>query len=620
MHQPLVFFSVVLGLGIAAQWIAWRLKLPSILLLLLFGFLLGLVAGDRADLPGLTLPDEVIGTTLLFPLVSMAVAVIMFEGGMTLQFHELKETGTVLLRLVTLGALVAWLCIATLAYWLLAMDMRVAALTGAVLVVTGPTVIVPLLRHVRPDRRISSLVKWEGIIIDPVGAVLAVLVFDALLVGHAAGAGWILLRIIVVGTLLGTLSAWLLVQVLSRYWVPDYLHNPLFLAVAIGLFALSNQLATEAGLVTVTVLGIALANQRTVPMRHVLEFKENLGVLLISCLFVVLAARIRLDDFWALSWQGLVFVLLLIVVVRPLSVWIATLGTGIARRERLFLAFLAPRGIVAAAVSSVFALEAIEHLQDHHLVGIEKVVPTTFLVIVGTVTFYGLTAAPLARALGLAVRNPQGVLFAGAAAWTRQLAKVLHEEGIPVLLVDTNYRNIAEARMIGLSGYCASIVSEFMEEADLSGIGRLLAVTPNNDLNTLAAIEYTSVFGRANVYQLSPGNTQSASKRSGAATHLQGRYLFAPQATYAYLASRFASAGQVKKTKITDAFSWEDFQREHGENALVLFAMSDDGNLKISTADEPLTPKADEMVIALVDVPSPTDSLQAFEVESAEKQ
>ncbi len=415
------------------------------------------------------------------------------------------------LRLVTLGALITWVLSSLAAYLLIGMGPYVAALTGAVLVVTGPTVIGPLLRHVRPARRIGSILQWEGIVIDPIGAVAAALVFDAVVIGRSSGSMLMLLRILAVGIGLGLLTAFLLVRWLRRYWIPDFLHSPVFLAAATGMYALSHELAPEAGLVTVTVLGVALANQRQVPVRHVLEFKENLRVLLISCLFIVLAARIRVEDLFRLGFGGVAFLAVLIFIVRPVSVFFSTWGSDLSWQERVFLAFLAPRGIVAAAVSSVFALELTHYSQLHTdaagLVGPEKVVPLTFLVIVGTVAFYGPISAPLARWLGLAGKNPQGVLFAGSALWVRNLAKMLHQEGISVLLVDTNYRHVAAAAMEGLPSQCASIISEYMEEIDLAGLGRLLAVTPNDDLNTLAAMEFAPVFGRAEVYQLSPGET-----------------------------------------------------------------------------------------------------------------
>ena len=272
----------------------------------------------------------------------------------------------------------------------------------------GPTVVAPLLRHIRPARRVASVVKWEGIVIDPIGAVLAVLVFEELLAAHdgenaIAQAVWLLTKTALIGLLIGGASSWMLIQLMKRYWVPDYLHGVFFLATALAGFAISNLLQEESGLVTVTVLGILLANQRSIPIHHVIEFKEHLGVFLISCLFIVLGSRLNPAVFLDLGWRGIAFLMALILIVRPISVFLATFATNLSISERTFFAFLAPRGIVAAAVTSVFALKVaslageragFEQLVDQA----EQLVPITFLVIVGTVAFYGLSAGPLARA------------------------------------------------------------------------------------------------------------------------------------------------------------------------------------------------------------------------------
>ena len=598
--QALIFLTAVLGLGIAAQWIAWRIKLPSILLLLGIGFVVGMTCGDNPNFAGENITDEVIPGHLLFPVVSIAVAIIMFEGGLTLQLHELENSGRIVLRIVSIGVVVSWILTTVACHYLIGMHLRVAALTGAILVVTGPTVIGPLLRHVRPSRRVGSILKWEGIVIDPIGAILAVLTYEALIYEGGPMAVCIeLIKIVVIGLTIGTAAALLMVWLLRRYLIPDFLHNPAFLAAAISTFTVSNLLAHEAGLVTVTVFGIALANQKIVPVRHVIEFKENLRVLLISCLFIVLAARIQLADIAEIGFGGIAFLILLIFVVRPAAIFVSTIGTELTKRERLFLAFLAPRGIVAAAVSSVFALEVAEHFHEaDQLAGAGKIVPVTFLVIVGTVMFYGLTAAPIARKLGLAVANAQGLLFAGATPWVRAIAAVLQEEGFEVMLVDTNYANTSAARMEGLPCRCASIVSEYMEELDLGGIGQLMAMTPNDDLNRLAVVEFESVFERAAVFQLAPDGTES--KRRDTSAHMKGRYLFDANANFETLNTRFSDGATIKKTKVTEEYSYEDFLDTHGEDTLLMFVISENRELNVITVDEPVSPQAGQTVVAMV--------------------
>jgi NhaP-type Na+/H+ or K+/H+ antiporter len=603
-NLTIYYLALVLSLGIAAQWIAWRLRLPSILLLLGFGFALGQITADDGD--RLFDPDTLIGGHLLMSVVALSVATILFEGGMTLKLAELRQAGRVVLRLVTLGAAITWALTAAAAMMFLEFDHRLAALVGAILVVTGPTVIGPLLRHVRPSRKIGSIVKWEGIVIDPIGAVLAVLVLEVAFAGGVAEAAGSLLQTIVIGGGVGLAAAVVLVVLLKRYWVPDFLHIPVVLSTVLAAFTVSNHFQSESGLLTVTVLGIAMANQHWVPIRHVLEFKENLRVLLISCLFIVLASRLHLGDLTGLGGGAIAFLIALVLVVRPAAIFLCTLGTKLNRSERLFLAFLAPRGIVAAAVASVFALEVAHRGGDALAEQANALVPLTFLVIVGTVTIYGLAAAPLARWLGLADSDPQGILFLGADPWIRELASAVQEEGHDVMLVDTNHRNIAAARLAGLPTYVGNILSEQAhEEIDLGGIGRLLAMTANDEVNSLACLELTETFGSRNVYQLAvrDGDQPTHSATPG---HLRGRSLFASEATHDQITLRLAFGAQFKKTTITEEFTYDDFLQRYGETAIPLLWLSTTGTLSICTADGPVEPQTFQKLLALVDSP-PSD-------------
>lgn len=596
--EPSYFLTGVLALGAIAQWIAWRFRFPSILLLLAFGFLARTVTGID--------PATVLGEELLFALVSLFVAIILFEGGLSLKLVEVRESKTVIAKLVTVGVFVTWVLAALAGCFLLDMEWRVAALIGAVLTVTGPTVVGPLLRHIRPSRNIASIAKWEGIVVDPVGALLAVLVFEALFAVGSLGeestgtmaVAMILVKTLLVGGFVASASAFGLIQALKRYLIPDYLHNFVFLVVAIGSFTISNAIQHESGLVTVTLLGVLLANQSAFPVKHVVEFKENLRDLLISTLFIVLSARIELRQLLDLGWGGVAFVALLIAVVRPLSVYAACVGSDLNWRERTFLAFLAPRGIVAAAVSTVFATELL-HRGGASLAGSESIVPLTFLVIVGSVTTYGLFTPMLARVLGLAAPNPQGILFAGASTPVRRIAKAVHEEGFQVLLVDTNYQNVSAARQDGLPAVCASVLSEYVdEEVDLGGLGRMMAMTSNDDLNRLASLEFAADFGRANVYQLPPHRREPGHRRTTSTAHIEGRTLFGGSLNYEQFEHRLEAGGKLKKTNITDAFTYEDYLIRYGLTATVLFVITSSRKLQI--VSEGILPKSGDIVVSLV--------------------
>lgn len=598
----LVYFAGILALGISAQWLAWRLRLPSILLLLGFGFLASFLPAG---------PDEIIGREVLFPIVSLSVAVILFEGGMSLRFAELREVGPALGGLVTIGALVVWGLASLTAHFVVGFSPAISAVVGAIVVVTGPTVVGPLLSHIRPSRKIGSLAKWEGIVIDPIGAVLAVLVFEFIMqTGEGATWAtpmWSIAKTIGVGVILGIVTAYMMIFALKSYWVPDFLHNAFILAVLLAVFAISNYIQSESGLLTVTVLGLLMANQKHIPVRHIFEFKENLRVLLISCLFIVLAARISVDTLLGVGWKGLLFVAVLILVVRPASVFLSTMGSSLNWREKVFLCFMAPRGIVAAAVGSIFSFELVHHAEKLNLIDIggtsegALVVPVVFMVIVGTVTFYGLTASPVARWLGLASPAPQGVLIAGADRWIRELAVVIKSAGFQVMLVDTNFRNITAARMQNLPAQCASILSDFVsEELNLGGIGRLLAATPNDEVNSLACMEFTHLFGRKEVYQTSPWDSGSG-KRQSVSDHLRGRVIFGHGLDFYKIARRVTAGAQFKKTTITEEFTYHDFQQTHGESATLLFVIPEPNRLRIVTADDSFVPKAGQTIIALID-------------------
>ncbi|MEE8043966.1 MAG: cation:proton antiporter [Thermodesulfobacteriota bacterium] len=591
----LVGLAAIIVLGIGAQWLAWRISLPAILLLLIFGFIAGPVTG-------LINPNQLFGN-LLLPLVSVTVAIILFEGGLSLKFSEVREVTAVIRNLVTVGVLVSWVLTSLASYLIFGLGLQISILLGAVLVVTGPTVIIPLLRHVRPSGRVGSILKWEGIIIDPIGAVLAVLVFEVIIsVGLEKATTQVVVSIfktLVIGTVLGLAGAKLVIVILKRHWVPDFLQNPVSLMIVVFVFVCSNVIQVESGLLSVTLMGIALANQKWVSIKHIVEFKENLRVLFISSLFIILASRLTIDELsYVLNFKGFIFLVLMILVVRPLSIFISTYFTDLNLKEKLFLSWMAPRGIVAAAVASVFALRLAEAGYEQA----ERIIDITFLVITGTVAIYGLTAFKVARRLGLAKPNPQGLLIVGAHTWARSIAKFLHENGFQVSLVDSNWANVSAARQEGLQAYYENILLEdISEDIELDGIGKLIALTRNDEVNSLAALHFIEDFGRSQVYQLPKLSKFSAKSEESIPQHLRGRLLFGAEATFSYLDSKFASGASLKKTPLTDEFNYDSFQSLYGEKALPLFLIKENGELVVMALDNTPTPLPGQSLISLVD-------------------
>lgn len=549
MFEPGFYIALLTGLGATAQWLAWRVNLPAILPLLLIGFVVG-------PLLGLVRPLTFVSEALLFPSVGLAVGLILFEGGLTLRLPEVKEVRRVVINLISVGALFTWLLSTLAAYLIIGLTPSVALLFGALIIVTGPTVIGPLMRSVRPTPRLANILKWEGILIDPVGALVAVLVFEFLLLGSGEALGHTLLslvRFVGVGAVAGGLGGMFFTFLLRRRLIPDYLINLVALALVFGIYAGSNAIAAESGLLATTAMGFIMANLRAPNIGEILAFKEDLSLLFISLLFIVLAANIELASFLAaLSWRSLLLVAVIMFVVRPLNIFVSTLASPLSWREKLFLSWIAPRGIVAASVTSLFAAS----LTSAGVAGAELLVPLVFIIIVGSVTLNSLTAKPVARLLGVAEPEPQGIFILGAHRAARQIAAFLQREGFQVLVADTNFANVSASRVAGLNAYYGSPLSEHSdEELRLSGLGKLLALTSNDEANALAAIKLTRHFGSTHVYQLKPGSRE----RDKLDEERRGRLIFAQGTTFAELEQRLAR-GELKKTAITEAFSQKDFE------------------------------------------------------------
>ena len=595
MHEnALVELGLIVLLGIGAQWLGWRLRLPAIIFLLTAG----IVAGPTFHLLN---PDALFGS-LLAPFVSFSIAIILFEGGLTLKFSELPVIGGVASRLVTLGVLITWGMTAVAAHFVLGLGWAESTLLGAILSVTGPTVIGPLLRHVRPTGSIAPILKWEGIMIDPVGASLATLVFTAIVVsleGGAVGsaAALIVARTILIGVGLGALAASGLLYFMRRYWIPDNLQIAVSLATVLGAFTLSNVMQEESGLLTVTLMGILMANQKSVSVRHLIEFKENLRVLLLSTLFVVLSARLDFTLLEGIGWSAGLFVLLLMFVVRPVSVLACTLGSSLRWQERVFLSWMAPRGIVAAAISSVFALL----LSDAGFEQAEQLVPITFLVIASTVLVYGLTATHLARALGVSNPDPDGTVIIGAHPLACALGEALQNDGFEVLLIDSNWGLVTAARQRGLKAHYGDALGDsLLDGLQLDAMGRMLAMTANDNINALASLHFAEVFGRTHVYQLaSDRDNQKPGVEVERPLHLRGRILFRESISYDSLTSMIHRGAVVKKTKLTDDFTFDDFKQQHGEDAIPLFLITEGGRIWVNTPEEEATPQPGQKVVFL---------------------
>ncbi|OJX40556.1 MAG: hypothetical protein BGO78_06110 [Chloroflexi bacterium 44-23] len=590
-EHVLIGIGLIVILGVIAQWIAWRLRLPSILMLLFFGFLAGPIF-NILD------PEQLLGD-LLFPAVSLSVGIILFEGGLGLRLENLRHVRSVVRNLLTIGALVTLLLGIPAAHYILGLDWPISILLASILVVTGPTVVIPLMRFVRPRGKIASILKWEGILIDPLGAILAVLAFNAIKGEWTAGnfipnmIGGMLLAL-VVGGVLGAVAAYLLVFLLENHWIPEYLHSPISLITLMLVFIISNTLIAESGLMSAIVMGVVMANQKRVDVEHIIEFKEQLGVLLLSVLFIVLAARVEIVDFLNVGWSGVIFVLALVIIVRPVSVWLSTIGSDLDNKEKLFLSWIAPRGIVAMSVASLFALQ----LETSGIEGAKLVAPITIMVVVGTVLIYSLTAKPLAQALDLVERDPQGVLLLGAHRIARALAKALDSVGITVVLVDTNANNVRKAKREGLQVYENSIFSDsVIDQIPLGEIGYMLALTSDDQINALACVRFTDFLSKNNVYQLQPQkNNISESMRK----RVHGQYVFNCDATFEFLDTALLKGATVAIQPFP-AKKDEPVEKDISlPTAIELFVIDSEKRLHVTTCDSEIKKQPGNLVIRLL--------------------
>jgi NhaP-type Na+/H+ or K+/H+ antiporter len=591
MHLELgMLLTLMLGIGFGCQWLAWRVRLPAILFLLLAGILAGPVTG-------LLQPDKVMGD-LLFPVVSLAVAIILFEGSLTLRFHELKGIGHAVRGLVTYGAVFALVMLAAAAHFIGGLGWELSFLFGALTCVTGPTVIAPMLRTVRPNARIANVLRWEGIVIDPVGALFAVLVYEAIASHREGHSLQVFLGTVACGAAVGAVAAFIHGNLLRRHWIPEYLQNFGTLAAVLIAFSASNAIAHESGLLAVTIMGIALGNMRDVHIDDIMDFKEHLTTLLVSTLFILLAARLD----WPLP-QGTLFAGLMIfaaaqLIIRPLSVWVSSLGSGLTWRERALVAWVAPRGIVAASVSALFAIR----LEGAGMAGADKLVPLVFLMIIGTVVFQGATARPLARWLRVAEPEPRGVLVYGANAVALEVARALHAiEGLRVVVADDDWHGIRIARMEGLPTFFGNPASQAADRSlDLAGIGHLMAMSTHRELNSLVSVHYREEFGREKVFRLRNLSPEESHGRVSLAGSLLAPALFAEDMTHSRFDDLLREGWRIKSTRLSEAFDWSRFTEQYGENVVPLFGVEARGDLRIATGQRPLEPKPGWTVIALV--------------------
>ncbi|SFO90694.1 cation:proton antiporter [Qipengyuania nanhaisediminis] len=612
MEQTLVIALVGI-LGIGAQWIAWRTGWPAIVLMLAAGFLAGPVLGIFD-------PEHAFGE-LLEPMVAVGVALILFEGGLSLDFRELRHTGSAVIRLATVGVAIGWLLGALAGIYIAGLAPEVAILFGGILVVTGPTVVIPLLRQSSIKSRPASILKWEAIVNDPTGALCAVIAYEYFRkVAEQPNATLFevvppLIIAAIIAGLIGYVAALAIAWSFPRGAVPEYLKVPVLLTAVVGVFVVSNLIEHEAGLVAVTVMGVALANMNVSSLRSIHPFKENIAVLLVSGIFILLSASLSIEDIRYINWPIGLFLLALLFLVRPATILISLLGTNIPWNERLFLAWIAPRGIVLVAISGLFALR----LSDLGFTDGNLLIGLSFAVVVVTIVAHGFTVDFVAKLLKVKGATRPGILIVGSTPWTIALAEQVQEMKAPVLIVDSSWQRLALARQKGIPFYHGEILNEATEHnLELAPYQNLVAATENEAYNALVCNEFAHEIGRDAVFQL--GEAAQSDDKHSLPESLRGRALFESGFGVEDVSERQRQGWVFRKTKLSDEFDFEDAQERLPDAANMLLLIRRGGVIRFFTHASRPEPRAGDTILSFLPPQPRTAEENAARKKSGRKQ
>lgn len=582
MHSLVVTVAVIGVLGVGAQWLAWRLRLPAIVLMLAAGILAG-------PLTGMVDPEVDFGDAL-GPLVSIAVALILFEGGLSLDVRGLRDAESGVRRIILLGAPLGWITGTLACHYVAGLSWPVSAVFGGILVVTGPTVVTPLLRQAKLTPRPSSVLRWEAIVNDSLGALFAVLAFEYAVtmaqptdltdaVGH-------LVFGIVMAIAFGGVAGLALAYAFRRAIVPEYMKVPVLLVVVLGVFAASNEFLEESGLLAVTLMGMILGNARLPSIGELRRFKEHIAVLLVSGVFVILAATLDREMLATLDWRAVAFVIVVMLVARPVAIWLSLMGTNLSSAEKGLIAWVGPRGVVAVAISGFFGTKLVELGYADGA----AIAPLAFALVFATVVIQGFSVSAVARRLGLVSTAIPGILIAGASNWSAQLAKALMKLGIPVLVVDRSWTALRKLRLQEIPTWHGEILSETAEHTiDLNRFGTIIAATDNDSYNALICTDFGPEFGRTNVFQLGRSDDDGENPNALPVT-LGGRKLFASGVSHAALESRSYSGWVFTHTRLTEEYGLEDYRNDRAEGTELLADLTRDNAISFVTVSD--RPKA----------------------------
>ncbi|WP_108811540.1 cation:proton antiporter domain-containing protein [Sphingorhabdus sp. Alg231-15] len=594
-------------LGIGAQWVAWRTGRPAIALMLIVGIIAGPILG-------IIDPERDFGA-LQEPIIKLAVAVILFEGGLSLNFRELRQAGGAVTMMVLIAGPIAWVLGTAAAHYGAGLSWEISALLGGIMIVTGPTVIGPMLRTLRVPSRVRNVLKWEGIVNDPIGALLAVGIYAYITYeGPNANIASISMDVLaasflagLIGTALGFAITWLF----PRGHVPEYLKAPFLLITVIGGFVVADLIMHETGLITVTVMGVVLANRHIYSSQALHRFKEDLAVLLISGVFIILSATLDYETVMQFRPQFIIFLILLLFVVRPVSVLVALMFSSLPWRERLFIAWIAPRGIVAVAITGLFAIR----LVDYGFPGAEALVPLSFAVVIATIFAHGFSAGWVAERLGINEGKGEGILIVGATRWAVALGKILKSLNIEVLMADTSPFALRRARHEDLNTHQGDILDEaHNDHIELGEFQHMIVATDNDSHNQLITADLGPEMGFDQISRLSNDSRDKSKSKVG-----HGRILFESGADFNSLLDRERDGWRFSKTNITEIFSAEEYRKNLDPGEEPLAVLKEDRRLLFFATDARPIIEEGDVVISFVAPDTPEERKADRAAKEAEK-
>ncbi|REE08519.1 cation:proton antiporter [Winogradskyella pacifica] len=576
----------IIILGILAQWVAWKFKIPAILPLILIGLLVGPIAAEFLSEDGTKWIEPIWnGTKGLFPgdslyyFVSLAISIILFEGGLTLKRSEIKNVGPVITKLITVGSAITFFGAGIVARYTFNLSWDLSFLFAGLIIVTGPTVITPILRNIPLKKDVSTVLKWEGILIDPIGALVAVLVFEFISVGGDSGFTKTALmefgKIVLFGTTFGFTFAHALAFAINKKLIPHYLLNVVSLSTVLLVFVESELFAHESGLLAVVVMGMVLGNSKLDNIKELLYFKESLSVLLISILFILLAANIDIEDLLLLyTWDTAILFAIVVFVIRPLAVFVSTQGSKLNLNEKLFISWVGPRGIVAAGIASLFGSK----LMRQGVEGAEYITPLVFMIVLGTVLLNATTARLFARLVGVFLTKSNGILIIGASKLPRLLGHYLVNNGRHVVLIDSNQNNIDKAHELGLEALNSNIYADTLSDnIELNDVGYIMAMTGNSDINAYVIEKFSKEFGENGSYRLVTSDEMNFPEKSP----VEG--LFSPTDDYINLMEVTRKYPAIQEIDIDDAAHYESLieMASKDKYTIPLFIKDEEGELHI---------------------------------------